>query len=62
VDLPDPELGTATMSAPTPRLSDTPGAIRWVGPSLGAHNREVYAGELGLSDAEIERLEVDGVI
>jgi crotonobetainyl-CoA:carnitine CoA-transferase CaiB-like acyl-CoA transferase len=62
VDLPDPELGTATMSAPTPRLSDTPGTIRWVGPPLGAHNREVYAGELGLSDAEIERLEADGVI
>jgi crotonobetainyl-CoA:carnitine CoA-transferase CaiB-like acyl-CoA transferase len=62
VDLPDPELGTATMSAPTPRLSDTPGTIRWVGPPLGAHNREVYAGELGLSDAEMERLKADGVI
>jgi crotonobetainyl-CoA:carnitine CoA-transferase CaiB-like acyl-CoA transferase len=62
VDLPDPELGTATMSAPTPRLSDTPGTIRWVGPPLGAHNREIYAGELGLSDAEIERLKADGVI
>jgi len=62
VDLPDAELGTATMSAPTPRLSDTPGTIRWVGPPLGAHNREVYAGELGLSDGEIERLKADGVI
>ena len=62
VELPDPQLGTVTMSAPTPRLSDTPGTIRWAGPALGAHNREVYAGELGLSDQEIERLRADGII
>jgi len=62
VELPDPQLGTVTMSAPTPRLSDTPGTIRWPGPALGAHNREVYADELGLSDAEIARLKSVGVI
>jgi crotonobetainyl-CoA:carnitine CoA-transferase CaiB-like acyl-CoA transferase len=62
VDMPDRELGTVTMNAPTPRLSDTPGAIRWPGPALGAHNREVYAGELGLSDQEIARLQAGGII
>lgn len=62
VDLPDRELGTVTMNAPTPRLSETPGAIRWPGPALGAHNREVYAGELGLSDEEIAKLQADGII
>jgi crotonobetainyl-CoA:carnitine CoA-transferase CaiB-like acyl-CoA transferase len=62
VDLPDRELGTVTMNAPTPRLSETPGVIRWPGPALGAHNREVYAGELGLSDEEIAKLQADGVI
>ena len=62
VDVPDPDLGVVTMSAPTPRLSETPGAIRWAGPALGAHNREVYAGELGLSDAEMERFSQAGVI
>jgi crotonobetainyl-CoA:carnitine CoA-transferase CaiB-like acyl-CoA transferase len=62
VDLPDRELGTVTMNAPTPRLSETPGAIRWPGPALGAHNREIYAGELGLSDQEIARLRADGII
>ena len=62
VELPDPELGTVTMSAPTPRLSGTPGAIRWAGPALGAHNREIYAGELGLSDQEIARLRADGIV
>ena len=62
IELPDPQLGTVTMSAPTPRLSETPGSIRWAGPALGAHNLEVFAGELGLSDQEIERLRADGVI
>jgi crotonobetainyl-CoA:carnitine CoA-transferase CaiB-like acyl-CoA transferase len=62
VDLPDPELGAVTMTAPTPRLADTPGAIRWPGPSLGAHNREVYAGELGLGEDELEDLVRRGVI
>ncbi len=62
VDVPDPDLGVVTMSAPTPRLTETPGAIRWAGPALGAHNREVYSGELGLSGAELERLKRDGVI
>jgi len=62
IDLPDPELGTVTMNAPTPRLSETPGSVRWAGPPLGAHNREVYAGELGLSDQELERLKAGGII
>jgi crotonobetainyl-CoA:carnitine CoA-transferase CaiB-like acyl-CoA transferase len=62
VDVPDPDLGVVTMSAPTPRLSETPGAIRWAGPALGAHNREVYSGELGLSDAELHRLKATGII
>jgi succinyl-CoA--D-citramalate CoA-transferase len=62
VELPDPQLGTVTMSAPTPRLSDTPGQVRWAGPALGAHNHEVFADELGLADHEIERLGADGVI
>jgi crotonobetainyl-CoA:carnitine CoA-transferase CaiB-like acyl-CoA transferase len=62
VELPDPQLGTVTMSAPTPRLSETPGSIRWAGPALGAHNREVYAGELGLTDAELEKLKANGII
>jgi crotonobetainyl-CoA:carnitine CoA-transferase CaiB-like acyl-CoA transferase len=62
VELPDPELGTVTMSAPTPRLSATPGDIRWPGPALGANNREIFAGELGLSGEEIARLQADGIV
>ena len=62
VEVPDPQLGTVTMSAPTPRLSETPGKVRWAGPALGTHNREVFAHELGLSDSELEKLKADGII
>ncbi|OLC12141.1 MAG: hypothetical protein AUH29_17285 [Candidatus Rokubacteria bacterium 13_1_40CM_69_27] len=61
VDVPDPELGSVRMVAPTPRLGDTPAAITWAGPPLGAHNREVYGG-LGLSDADLDALQREGVI
>jgi len=39
----------------------TPATIRSTGPSLGAHNRDVY-GALGLDEAELEALTRDGVI
>src|SRR5260370_15095956 len=60
-DVPDPDLGAVRMTAPTPRLGATPAAIRWPGPRLGAHNREVYA-SLGVSDAELDELRRDGIV
>ncbi len=44
VDLPDADFGVIPMQAVTPRLSETPGAIRWVGAGLGEHDEEVRAG------------------
>jgi crotonobetainyl-CoA:carnitine CoA-transferase CaiB-like acyl-CoA transferase len=61
IDVPDPELGAVRMTAPTPRLSETPAAVRWTGPPLGAHNREVY-GALGIDDHHLEELRRDGII
>jgi crotonobetainyl-CoA:carnitine CoA-transferase CaiB-like acyl-CoA transferase len=61
IDVPDPAIGTVRMPAPTPRLTLTPPAVRWTGPPLGAHNREVYAA-LGIDEAELETLRHDGII
>lgn len=58
----DPDVGPIPLPAPVPRLTATPGAIRWPGPALGAHNREIYCGDLGLSDADLEVLRREKVI
>jgi crotonobetainyl-CoA:carnitine CoA-transferase CaiB-like acyl-CoA transferase len=46
----------------TPRLSATPGEIRWAGGALGEHNNEVYRTELGLTCDDVNRLKETGVI
>jgi crotonobetainyl-CoA:carnitine CoA-transferase CaiB-like acyl-CoA transferase len=61
IDVPDPALGAVRMTAPTPRLTETPASVRSVGPPLGAHNREVY-GALGIGDAELDDLKRDGIV
>jgi succinyl-CoA:(S)-malate CoA-transferase subunit B len=45
-----------------PRLTDTPGKIRSLGPALGQHNDEVFRGRLGLSAERIAELVNKGVI
>ena len=39
-----------------PKLSDTPGRIRHVGPDLGEHNEDIYQGLLGLDDDAMSSL------
>jgi succinyl-CoA:(S)-malate CoA-transferase subunit B len=58
----DPRVGALAIPNLVPRLSDTPGEVRWLGPSMGEHNNEVYRQWLGLNDAEIERLTAAQVI
>ena len=44
-----------------PKLSDTPGGTRWLGPGLGAHTEEVLA-SIGIRGEAVEKLRRDGVI
>ncbi len=62
VRLAHPELGEFAMHNVFPRLSETPGRVRHVGPTLGEHNEEIYQGLLGLSDDELSSLRAAGVI
>jgi len=50
------------MPAATPRIGGQNSLPRWTGEPLGASNRLVYSGLLGLSDDEIEGLSARGVI
>lgn len=62
VKLPHQELGEFPMQNVAPRLSRTPGSVRWVGPNLGEHNRAIYGELLQRSDEELLSLEKKGVI
>jgi formyl-CoA transferase len=62
VRLAHPQLGEFAMQNVVPKLSDTPGEIRWVGPELGEHTDEVLAQLLDLDDAARNELRAAGVI
>lgn len=57
-----PDFGPITMQNVAPRLSDTPGKVRHVGPALGEHNAYVYGEILGLSPERQAELQAAGVI
>jgi succinyl-CoA:(S)-malate CoA-transferase subunit B len=44
------------VPAPVPKLSETPGTIRSLGPKLGEHTDEILRELLGLNDAQIAEL------
>jgi formyl-CoA transferase len=62
VTIEDPELGTLRMPDVLPKLSATPGRIRYAGLPMAAHNHEIYQERLGLSDDELSALKADGII
>jgi crotonobetainyl-CoA:carnitine CoA-transferase CaiB-like acyl-CoA transferase len=59
----DGEAGaTLTMQGIVPKLVNNPGAVRWPGERLGASNKDVYQGLLGMSDDELAELGAAGII
>jgi crotonobetainyl-CoA:carnitine CoA-transferase CaiB-like acyl-CoA transferase len=62
VDVEDEQLGRVTLTGIVPKLSATPGAVRWAGRAIGADTAEILARELDLSPSEIERLALTGVV
>ncbi|MGS0896346.1 CaiB/BaiF CoA transferase family protein [Burkholderia stagnalis] len=58
----DPRVGELVVPAPVPKMSGTPARFRHAGRALGADNSEVYAGWLGLGDADLRALAEAGVI
>lgn len=58
----DPELGPVAMANVVPRLSRTPGAVRWAGRDIGEDTVSVLSEELGLTRAELDALAAADVI
>ena len=55
-------LGPVAMTGVVPKLSQSPGSIRWAGREVGADTEDVLTRELGLSDDEVATLAVEGTV
>jgi formyl-CoA transferase len=62
VDVPHPVFGSLKMQNVAPRLSDTPGAVRHVGPELGEHTEDVLKGILGIAAEKLDDWRARGII
>ena len=62
VEVAHPDFGQIKMQNVAPRLSETPGSVRHVGPELGADNDYVLGELLNLDAAEQARLKEAGII
>ncbi len=58
----DNRIGDLAVQGVVPKLSETPGQIKHLGADMGAHNHEVYFGELGIGEDELSALREEGVI
>jgi len=56
-----PDGTSVTMPGIVPKLSETPGAVRWQGPALGQHTASVLA-QIGIAGAQLQQLRDDGVV
>lgn len=62
ISVEDPVDGEIVMSNVVPRLSLTPGRVKWTGPEMGVHNKEVYCDLLGYSEADLAQMKADGIV
>ena len=62
VEVEDPDIGPFPMQDVVPRLTETPGSVRWTGPKLGQHNDEVFKEALGLSEEDLRGLRERGIV
>ena len=61
VNLTEPEAGDMVTENVPLRLSETPGKVRGVAPLMGEHTHEIARNLLGLTDAEIKKLDEEKV-
>lgn len=62
VDVNHPKWENLKMQNVFPKLSKTPGEIRWSGPEFGEHTDDVYADLLNMTEDEIQALRDRGII
>ncbi len=60
--VPTKQFGEIAMQGIVPKMSGTPGQVKWAGAEIGEFNKEIYCDRLGLSAQELEKLKADGVV
>jgi formyl-CoA transferase len=61
-EITDAEFGQARVQNVQPKLSETPGEIKYLGPRKGEYNDAVYKGLLGYDEEKLASLRSEGVI
>ncbi|MCI2106082.1 MAG: CoA transferase [Intestinimonas sp.] len=62
LDVATEKFGTIKMQGIVPKMSETPGEVKWAGKPLGYFNDEIYSKVLHKSQEEIEQMKSEGVI
>lgn len=62
VEVTDDVLGPVAVTGVVPKLSETPGAVRWAGHDIGADTAEILRAELGMTAGEMSELAREGII
>ncbi|MFM9999757.1 MAG: CoA transferase, partial [Burkholderiaceae bacterium] len=62
LDVPHPVLVSTRQQGIVPKLSETPGAVRWSGPETGADSIHILSELLGYSASAIDALIDTGVV
>ena len=62
VETDHPVFGKIKMQGAFPRMSETPGKVRWPGPTLGQHTDEVLTGLAGLDAETVAELRAKGIV
>ena len=62
IKMAESRAGALAVPDVIPRLSSTPGEIRWLGEGIGARNDEIFRDLLGLTEIELKQMRDAGVI
>lgn len=58
----DPEIGKILLPSIFPKITKSPGCVKFLGAKLGEYSQEIYGDFLGLEQDEIDELKNKGVI
>ena len=61
IEVPTDQFGTVKMQGVTPKMSATPGKVKWAGVAMGKYNEEVLT-DLGYTSEQIKGMKAEGVI